>query len=222
VAGMTWRASATSRPQRGGSPGPRASAADVRAAGCRLAHAHAYRPSQRPGWGSCPAVTEDAAADPTCPGTTPCLIHLNAGRGGQSPSPPDRKPMPCSAAHGAELFVASRVERAGCVIAVRARRAADAGEPRAAVSALLAHADAWPDADPAVNDLEAADALALARLDYHGAPSAVPPPSVRGRPGPSRDTSGGCRAGDQPGGDDRSGVTGAGQGPGRARDCSSC
>ena len=53
----------------------------------------------------------------------------------------------------------------------------------------------------AVNDLEAADALALARLDDDGAPPAVtPPPARQQRPGASRGPgrprdSGSCRAG---------------------------
>ena len=42
----------------------------------------------------------------------------------------------------------------------------------------------------AANDLEAADLLALARLDDDGAPPPVIPPPARGGQGPSRDTPG--------------------------------
>jgi len=47
----------------------------------------------------------------------------------------------------------------------------------------------------AANDLEAADLLALARLDDDGAPPAVTLATGQGRPGPSRDTPGLVHAG---------------------------
>lgn len=64
------------------------------------------------------AVTEDAAADPRAQEGPPCLIHVDVDPGSLVSPYLTGSTVPDPAAHCSGVFVASRADRDGCVVAV--------------------------------------------------------------------------------------------------------